>query len=467
MMKNLLIRSVLLLVSSLALPLYADQVSLESYIIQGSLCTGTDCVNGETFNEDKLRLKENNLRISLQDSSGLNALGERWTIEANDSSNGGLSYMAILMQSVSKDILVLSNGVSNFYPICDDWAIQGEQYTELLIPVGEPIIIATQQGTHNFSDSQICSIDASALSDGTALNPVCDYPVNLGDPASLSDGVIPLGQPIINVTGTSRRIFYQYSCATQPTYTRSMMLMLGTESNVALGGGSSLEANVISVGKAGLVRQIKHVSAAIEDTDLATVENLNETLAVLDEIEIQVTDIEAQLSIIEALLTLAAYAADNNQSLPSINDYLQANIPGINVNNLEKANQLLASSGLDTNSKVDDIATEISTIKAQAVILNFISGSSNQPPTLDDYLQLGLTGVTADNVDAINAQLFGKEDDTTTSITGINQLIEDNLVELENREDSREDSDSGSTNVYLLLMLALLSLRRYAGRFSN
>ncbi|MEO0863652.1 MAG: hypothetical protein AAFY39_03505, partial [Pseudomonadota bacterium] len=47
----------------------ADQVFVDDVIVQGSICVGIDCSNGESFGFDTLRLKENNLRIKAQDTS--------------------------------------------------------------------------------------------------------------------------------------------------------------------------------------------------------------------------------------------------------------------------------------------------------------------------------------------------------------------------------------------------------------
>lgn len=70
----------------------ADQVVADDLIVQGSLCTGFDCVNGEAFPYDMIRLKENNLRIAIRDVSdpGTTAGGD-WQLTANDSGSGGLT----------------------------------------------------------------------------------------------------------------------------------------------------------------------------------------------------------------------------------------------------------------------------------------------------------------------------------------------------------------------------------------
>ncbi len=73
-----------------------DQVILDDLIVDGSLCVGLDCVNGESFGFDSIRLKENNLRIKFQDTSATASFPTRdWQITANDSSNGGAEKFSI------------------------------------------------------------------------------------------------------------------------------------------------------------------------------------------------------------------------------------------------------------------------------------------------------------------------------------------------------------------------------------
>ena len=48
----------------------ADFVILDDLIVDGSACIGLDCVDGEAFGFDTLRLKENNLRIHSAAASG-------------------------------------------------------------------------------------------------------------------------------------------------------------------------------------------------------------------------------------------------------------------------------------------------------------------------------------------------------------------------------------------------------------
>ncbi len=94
-MKNIfitLISSSILMTASIQ----ADQVFLDDVIVGGSACIGQDCVNGESFGFDTIRMKENNLRIKAQDTSNSASFPTNdWQITFNDSSNGGANKFSI------------------------------------------------------------------------------------------------------------------------------------------------------------------------------------------------------------------------------------------------------------------------------------------------------------------------------------------------------------------------------------
>ena len=84
------------LAALLAVPAVADQVILDDLIVDGSLCVGFDCVNGESFGFDTIRLKENNLRIKAHDTSVVPSFPDNhWQITFNDSANGGANKFSI------------------------------------------------------------------------------------------------------------------------------------------------------------------------------------------------------------------------------------------------------------------------------------------------------------------------------------------------------------------------------------
>jgi hypothetical protein len=73
-----------------------DQVFVDDVIVQGSICVGFDCVNGEGFGFDTGRFKENNLRVHFDDTSvSASFPSNDWRIVINDTTNGGDNFFAI------------------------------------------------------------------------------------------------------------------------------------------------------------------------------------------------------------------------------------------------------------------------------------------------------------------------------------------------------------------------------------
>jgi hypothetical protein len=78
-------------------PIHAlDTVIADDEIIQGSLCVGLDCVNGEVFGFTTIKLKENNTRILFEDTSASTGFATHdWQLTANDSASGGAEKFSI------------------------------------------------------------------------------------------------------------------------------------------------------------------------------------------------------------------------------------------------------------------------------------------------------------------------------------------------------------------------------------
>jgi len=79
-----------------------DFVIADDLVVQGSTCTGLDCVNGEVFGFDTLRLKENNTRMQFDDTSTSAGFAtNNWQIRANSSASGGASFLAFVDQGAT------------------------------------------------------------------------------------------------------------------------------------------------------------------------------------------------------------------------------------------------------------------------------------------------------------------------------------------------------------------------------
>ena len=95
-MKKTILATAISVTTLISVSAQADQVILDDLIVDGSACIGFDCVNGESFGFDTLRLKENNLRIKAQDTSSTGSFPSNdWQITFNDSSNGGANKFSI------------------------------------------------------------------------------------------------------------------------------------------------------------------------------------------------------------------------------------------------------------------------------------------------------------------------------------------------------------------------------------
>jgi hypothetical protein len=80
------------------------EVIAEDLIVQGSIAVGLDVVDGEAFGFDTFRLKENNIRIHFDDTSGSGSFpGNDWRIVINDAANGGANYFGI--EDATADII--------------------------------------------------------------------------------------------------------------------------------------------------------------------------------------------------------------------------------------------------------------------------------------------------------------------------------------------------------------------------
>jgi len=81
---------------------FFDFVIADDLIVQGSACVGLDCVDGENFGFDTIRVKENNTRIQFDDTStSAGFASNNWQIRANSSASGGGNFLAFVDQGTT------------------------------------------------------------------------------------------------------------------------------------------------------------------------------------------------------------------------------------------------------------------------------------------------------------------------------------------------------------------------------
>jgi hypothetical protein len=226
----------------------ADQVLNDNQIVQGGFCVGQDCVNGEVFNEDTLKLKENNLRIRFIDLTAADALGKSWIIETNDSANEGDSYFDVRVKSVERDVINAFSDGTNVIPLgCPN---AGE-----IIPAGEPLLIVSNDG--------VCVVDGE-------------------------------------FTVESR-----------------MRIMPATSGAVAIGAEAEVVDGAVSVGKAGMLRQLKNVAQGLAATDALIKQTLDDYNTPLSVQRDTLADLSAEIDALEAALTSAEMLVTAAENLPA------------------------------------------------------------------------------------------------------------------------------------------------------
>lgn len=91
-----------------------DVVHADDVVVFGSLCVGFDCVNNEAFGFTTLKLKENNLRIELDDTSNSPFPTTDWQIRANEATAGGAGLFAIDdLDAATTPFMILASAPQN------------------------------------------------------------------------------------------------------------------------------------------------------------------------------------------------------------------------------------------------------------------------------------------------------------------------------------------------------------------
>jgi hypothetical protein len=93
-------------------PSVEDQVIADDLIVQGSICAGFDCVSGESFGFDTIRMKENSTRVKFEDTSVGSFPSNDWQLTANDSAGGGANKFSIEDITGSKVPVTVTAGAS-------------------------------------------------------------------------------------------------------------------------------------------------------------------------------------------------------------------------------------------------------------------------------------------------------------------------------------------------------------------
>jgi hypothetical protein len=129
-----------------------------------------------------------------------------------------------------------------------------------------------------------------------------------------------------------------------------------------------------------------------------------------------------------ALAKIEAYNNGNGISPPplTLNDYAMVGVTGVSPGNLAAVNaQVLAAPtyGADTGLELQALVASANTALARIEAYNNGDGTTPAALTLPDYAAAGITGVTAGNLAAVNAQILAAASGAATTIDLIQQLV--------------------------------------------
>ena len=165
--------------------------------------------------------------------------------------------------------------------------------------------------------------------------------------------------------------------------------------------------------------------------------NLSEVNAAVDALTGSDVDTDTEVqAIVDAVVAgnvIEAYADSNANPAPTVSDYSDLGVTGVTSGNLSEVNaavDALTGSDVDTNTEVQAI---VDAVVAGNVIEAYADSNANPAPTVSDYSDLGVTGVTSGNLTEVNAavdSLTGSDVDTDTEVQAIvDAVVAGNVIE--------------------------------------
>ena len=151
------------------------------------------------------------------------------------------------------------------------------------------------------------------------------------------------------------------------------------------------------------------IGATTGNLDAVNVAVLASTAALASMSAVQ-TLVDPAINMAAALAKISAYAQTDGSPVPTVMDYSAVGVTGVTMDNLPAVNAvMLASSATeaDTTAKIQALVDPaIMMVAALAKISAYAQTDGSPVPTVMDYTDAGVTGVTIDNLDIVNAAVL-------------------------------------------------------------
>ena len=152
----------------------------------------------------------------------------------------------------------------------------------------------------------------------------------------------------------------------------------------------------------------------------------------------------------ESLKKIHAFIKGDSDIKPTINDYKNFGVDGVDESNLEKINNFIKN-----NKNLDSIESIKKAIKEKLKELNKkqsftekikdIIENNGTEPTLDDFKDIGIDGVNEDNIDKVNEIIKNIDTTKIDNFDNLNEVINKGINSLETIDNFKKDDSNTTT----------------------
>ena len=156
-------------------------------------------------------------------------------------------------------------------------------------------------------------------------------------------------------------------------------------------------------------------------------DEVNEAIAALNPEDVDSKDkVQKVVDAVNAGKKIEAYADDQTKPVPELSDYSDLGVTGVTDGangNLDEVNAAIAalnSEDVDTKDEVQDV---VDAVNAGNKIEAYAGDQTKPAPELNDYTDLGVTGVTAENKDEVNAAIAALNPEDVDSKDKVQKVV--------------------------------------------
>ncbi|MFD2266726.1 DUF4347 domain-containing protein, partial [Vibrio thalassae] len=127
------------------------------------------------------------------------------------------------------------------------------------------------------------------------------------------------------------------------------------------------------------------------------------------------TTVASIQTVVDSLAIIQSYAADNTQTAPTVTNYADIGVTGVDANNLSEINGQVDSQSLNTVASIQTVVDSVN------VIQSYAADNTQTAPTVTNYADIGVTGVDANNLSEVNGQV---DSQSLTTVAGIQTVVD-------------------------------------------